>query len=190
MEAAPTPHPQNTSNLILVAASATMTMTAKEAVMDTSGISKPGLQSPSREARKTLRTDQKQQPQDSLAMASFLLRPPMVQGSLPTPRRVSQALHNSPLGKYILEGKTRSLGNGSVLVVVVWEQNLHKLPPLQESPVTLGEWQATGRRAEREGDKALYTKVGPMAENTNIDKIRSTLRSLDESDIEISLIPA
>ena len=42
------------------------------------------------------------------------------------------------MGKYIIEGETRSLGNGSALMVALWESNIPKVPGLQEDTFTLG----------------------------------------------------
>ncbi|KAG0717927.1 hypothetical protein GWK47_053442 [Chionoecetes opilio] len=53
-----------------------------------------------------------------------------------SPGRISHALHTSPLGKYIIEGETRSLGNGSALVVALWESVIPKVPILQDVTFT------------------------------------------------------
>ena len=54
------------------------------------------------------------------ATASFLLRAYDGARVFSNPSKVSQALHLSTLGKYILEGETRSLGIGSALIVALW----------------------------------------------------------------------
>ena len=54
------------------------------------------------------------------------------------PGKVSHALHSSPFSKYILGGETRSLGNGSALILAVWEHNLAKTPLLLQNKFTLG----------------------------------------------------
>ncbi|XP_045138299.1 uncharacterized protein LOC123520256 [Portunus trituberculatus] len=54
------------------------------------------------------------------------------------PAKVSCVLHDSAFGKYILEGETLSLGNGSSLIVAVWAHTLPKVPMLQSPSFTLG----------------------------------------------------
>ncbi|KAG0719058.1 hypothetical protein GWK47_051277 [Chionoecetes opilio] len=91
-------------------------------------------------------------------------------------RPVSHALHTSPLGKNIIEGETRSLGNGSALVVALWESVF----PQGAHP--------TGRHLHprglasscppyREGRcPGAYGKVGPLSEEIkDLEEIRSTL---------------
>ncbi|KAG0712491.1 hypothetical protein GWK47_018364 [Chionoecetes opilio] len=169
--------------------------------------------SPPREARKAPRSTQEQQqqpqeqqqqpheplqlplepqqPLDTQTKVTFLLRACNGARVFSHPGRVSHALHTSPLGKYIIEGETRSLGNSSALVVALWESVIPKVPILQDVTFTLGDWQVTCRRAERAGVLAQYGKVGPLTEEIkDLEEIRSTLRALDGSDIEeVSWIP-
>ncbi|KAG0727549.1 hypothetical protein GWK47_034462 [Chionoecetes opilio] len=82
--------------------------------------------SPSQEGPdKAPRTGQDSQPPpDACVQASYLLRAASGARVFANPSKVSHALHLSPLGKYVLEGETRSLGNGSAFIVVVWEHNI------------------------------------------------------------------
>ncbi|KAG0693189.1 hypothetical protein GWK47_027591 [Chionoecetes opilio] len=132
-----------------------------------------------------------QHPPDTETKVTFLLRACNGARVFSHPGRVSHALHTSPLGKYIIEGETRSLGNGSALVVALWESVIPKVPILQDVTFTLGDWQVTCRRTERAGALAQYGKVGPLSEEIkDLEEIRSTLRALDGSDIEeVSWIP-
>ena len=76
---------------------------------------------------KTPRTTQDQHPStDHVVKASFVLRAITGAKVFANPSRVSHALHQSPLGKYIIDGETRSLGNGSALIVAVWKHNIPK----------------------------------------------------------------
>ncbi|KAG0728298.1 hypothetical protein GWK47_003764 [Chionoecetes opilio] len=132
-----------------------------------------------------------QHPPDTQTKVTFLLRACNGARVFSHPGRVSHALHTSPLGKCIIEGETRSLGNGSALVVALWESVIPKVPILQDVTFTLRDWQVTCRRAERAGALAQYGKVGPLSEEIkDLEEIRSTLRALDGSDIEeVSWIP-
>ncbi|KAG0727474.1 hypothetical protein GWK47_034589 [Chionoecetes opilio] len=103
-------------------------------------LAKRGLHTPAREDRKgkTQRTAVYQQPHADLVKASFLLW--AVDGARVFANPAGspmQALHTSPLSKYLLEWKSRSLGNRSALVVAVWEHNLPKVPFLQGVHFTL-----------------------------------------------------
>ena len=52
------------------------------------------------------------------------------------------------------------MGNDYALIVVIWEHSIPKVPELGQATLTLGEWEVTCRRAEREGSDYLYTRVG------------------------------
>ena len=68
-------------------------------------------------------------------------------------------------------------------MVALWESNVPKVPSLQEGIFTLGEWQVTCRRTDKEGVAAQYDKVGPPSENTDLEEVRRTLKALDGSHI-------
>ncbi|KAG0726011.1 hypothetical protein GWK47_004474 [Chionoecetes opilio] len=114
-----------------------------------------------------------QHPPDTQTKVTFLLR--ACNGARVFSHPVSHALHTSPLGKYIIEGETRSLGNGSALVVALWESGTgNYLAAVPRGPVP---WRK-------------YGKVGPLSEEIkDLEEIRSPLRALDGSDIEVSWIP-
>ncbi|KAG0727657.1 hypothetical protein GWK47_034192 [Chionoecetes opilio] len=77
------------------------------------------------------------------------------------------------------------------LVVALWESAILKVPILQDNTFTLGEWQVTCRRAEREGSPAQYGKVGPLHAEMGLDEVRSLLKALNGTPIEeVSWIPS
>ncbi|KAG0722516.1 hypothetical protein GWK47_005972 [Chionoecetes opilio] len=117
-----------------------------------------------------------QPPAAECVPASFLLRAASGARVFANPSRVSHALHLSPFEKYILEGETRALGNGSALIGVVWEHNIPKVPDLGKTTFTLGEWGVTCRRAERDVPDYLYARVGPLADVTVLDEVRKAFR--------------
>ena len=105
------------------------------------------------------------------------------------PSRVSHALHQSSLGKYIIEGETRSLGNGSALIVAVWEHNIPQIPNLKKPTFTLGKWEITCRRADRDGEDYKYARVEPL-DDTDIEEIRDGFKSFGtEEVVKITWIP-
>lgn len=124
--------------------------------------------------------------------ASFLLRAKDGARVFNNPRRVTAALHQSSVAKYILEGETRSLGDGSALIISMWEDNIVKVPELQNSTTfKLGEWTVTSRRTDRNINiNYRYAKVGPLADDTDLDEIQGSLRPLDGGEVvDISWIP-
>ncbi|KAG0717880.1 hypothetical protein GWK47_053564 [Chionoecetes opilio] len=152
---------------------------------------KRGPPSPPREARKAQRSTQEQQqqpqeqqqqprvqqqlaqvplqlplepqhPPDTETKVTFLLRACNGARVFSHPGRVSHALHTSPLGKYIIEGGTRSLGNGSALVVALWESVIPKVPILQDVTFTLGV-ASYCRRPRGRLPLGQYGKVGPLS---------------------------
>ncbi|KAG0711065.1 hypothetical protein GWK47_021449 [Chionoecetes opilio] len=129
--------------------------------------------------------------QVAYVQASYLLRAASGARVFANPCRVSHALHLSTLGKYVLEGETCALGNGCALVVVIWEHNIPKVPELGQASFTLGEWEVTCRRAEREGPGYHYARVGPLDDLTDISEVRKDFRSFDGGEVvEITWIPA
>ncbi|KAG0716074.1 hypothetical protein GWK47_010489 [Chionoecetes opilio] len=157
-----------------------------------SAIKRARAHSPSQEGPdKVPRTGQDSLPlPEAYVQASYLLRAVSGARVFANPCRVSQALHLSPLGKYVLEGETRALGNGCALIVVFWEHNIPKVPELGQASFTLGEWEATCRRAEREGPDYLYARVGPLDDKTDIGEVRKDFRSFDGVEVvEITWIP-
>ncbi|MPC45822.1 hypothetical protein E2C01_039528 [Portunus trituberculatus] len=80
------------------------------------------------------------------------------------PSHISQALHTSNLGKYLLEGETRSLGNGSALIVTVWEHNIPKVH--QMAHLHLGVWE-----------------VAPFNRDTNQNEVLGGLRPLNNGEV-------
>ena len=96
----------------------------------------------------------------------------------------------SPLGKYVIKGKTRALGNGCALIVVIWEYNIPKVPELGQATLTLGEWMVTCHRAEREGLDYLYARVDPLDDNIDICEVQKDFQSFDGGEVvEITWIP-
>ncbi|KAG0705263.1 hypothetical protein GWK47_024529 [Chionoecetes opilio] len=76
-------------------------------------------------------------------------------------------------------------------VVVIWEHNIPKVPELGQASFTLGEWEVTCRRAEREGPDYHYARVGPLDDSTAITEVRRDFRSFDGGEVvEITWIPA
>lgn len=129
-------------------------------------------------------------PTGDYAKASFLLRSITGSNIFSNPRKVSYALMQSSWCKYLLEGETRPLGNGSTLVVAVWEHNLAKIPDLKAPTFTLGEWEVTCRRADRETENYNYARVGPLNDENTLDELWDTYRSLDGGEVlEMSWIP-
>ena len=57
------------------------------------------------------------------------------------------------------------------------------MPDLQQGTLTLGEWQVTCRCTDNEGATFQYSKVGPLAEDTELEEARQTLRTMDNTDI-------
>lgn len=122
--------------------------------------------------------------------ASYLLRSTTGLKIFANPARVNQAIRQSPLHKFLLEGETRSLGNGSALIIAVWEHNIQNIPLLKQNPFQLGEWEVTCRRAEREDNNTVYAKVGPFSEDTSIQEIMDSLTVLEGGVVEeITWIP-
>ncbi|XP_045117288.1 uncharacterized protein LOC123508006 [Portunus trituberculatus] len=106
------------------------------------------------------------------------------------PSKVSQALHTSTLGKYILEGETRSLGNGSALIITIGESNIFKVPELQLSTFQLGDWTVTSRRADKGGDTFRYAWVGPLADDVDLEAVRKGFNTFDGGEVvEITWLP-
>lgn len=125
--------------------------------------------------------------------ASFLLRSSTGSKVFSNPARVSRTINASFLGKYVLEGETRTLGDGATLVIAVWEHNLPKVPQLEKTTFSLGEWPVICRRADRDGDSYNYGKVGPMGEDTDLEEARNGFRVLEGSGgdiVDISWVPS
>ena len=147
--------------------------------------------SPDQAVKKTPRTTPDPRPSaQGSTLASFLLRAATGARVFSNPKKVSQALNTSGLGKYILEGETRSLGNGSALVVGVWEHNVPKVPELGASSFDLGEWSVTCRRADWKGESFTYARVGPLADDTTVEEVQEGFRAFDGGEVlELSWIP-
>ncbi|XP_045126269.1 uncharacterized protein LOC123513263 [Portunus trituberculatus] len=127
---------------------------------------------------------------DEYVKASFLLRGTLGGRLFANPAKVSRVLHDSAFGKYIIEGETRSLGNGSSLIVAVWAYTLPKVPMLQSPSFTLGEWPVTCRRADRESGTYHYAKVGPLADDTTLEEVRDGFRVLEGNEVvELTWLP-
>ncbi|MPC73632.1 hypothetical protein E2C01_067966 [Portunus trituberculatus] len=123
------------------------------------------------------------------AQASFLLRGTEGGRLFANPAEVSRVLHDSAFGKYILEGETRSLGNGLSLIVVVWA-HLLKIPMLQSSSFTLGEWPVSCHRADQASGTYHYAKVGPLADDTTLEEVRDGFRVLEGNEVvELTWLP-
>ena len=149
--------------------------------------------SPSKDAPdKTPRTcqDEHHTP-DTYVKVSFLLRAVSGARVFNNPRKVSHALHLSDMGKYIIEGETRCLGNGSALIVAVWEHNLSKIPTLAEDTFHLGDWDVHCRRAERDCGDFHYARVGPLADDADLSEVRDHFVALDGGEVvDFTWIPA
>ncbi|MPC61120.1 hypothetical protein E2C01_055185 [Portunus trituberculatus] len=127
---------------------------------------------------------------DEYVKASVLLRGTEGGRLFGNPAKVSRVLHDSAFRKYILEGETRSLGNGSSLIVAVWAHNLPKTPMLQTSSFTLGEWPVTCRRADRDSGTYHYAKVGPLADDTTLEEVRDGFCVLEGNEVvELTWLP-
>lgn len=135
--------------------------------------------------------DELSHPSNSGTKASLLLREVNGARVFTNPRKTSQALHQSSLSKYILEGESRSLGDESALIIAIWEHNITKVPELQkQSPFQLGEWKVTYRRTDRDDINYKYGKVGPLASDTNLEEVVDNLKCFDGGEVvEISWIP-
>ncbi|KAG0720740.1 hypothetical protein GWK47_047876 [Chionoecetes opilio] len=159
---------------------------------ESKSVKRSWAQSPSQEGPdKAPRTGQdSKSPPHVYVQASYLLRATSGARVFANPSKVSHALHLSPLGKYVLEGETRSLGNGSVLIVVVWEHNIPKVPDLGQASFTLGEWEVTCRRAECDGPDYQYARVGPLDDDTDLGEVRKAFRPFDGDEVvKITWIP-
>lgn len=155
-------------------------------------VKRPRTSSPSPDRPdKTSRTNHDSRPpQEAYVRASYLLRAVTGAKVFANPCRVSQALHHSPLGKYVLEGETRALGNGCALIIVIWEHNIPKVTELGQSTLTLGDWEVTCRRAERDDPDYNYARVGPLDDSTDIGEVRNNFRSFDGGEVvELTWIP-
>lgn len=86
------------------------------------------------------------------------------------PQRVAHALSSSPRGKNVLEGELCSLRNDSSLVFQVLGYHNLKVPELSKSSFTLGDWEVTCCRTEKDDDYQS-TKVGQLAEETTTEKV-------------------
>ena len=115
----------------------------------------------------------------SYSAASFMLRSTNGKRVFNNPKKVSEALLSSSFSKYILEGETRNLGNGTALIIAVHEHNVTKVPELSLPSFKLGEWEVTCRRAEKEGVSFQYGKVGPLDEESSLEEIKAALRTFD-----------
>ncbi|KAG0720212.1 hypothetical protein GWK47_048948 [Chionoecetes opilio] len=163
---------------------------------------KRGPPSPPREARKAPRSTQEQQQQPPRAAAAApgpaaaapgpFSAAPGSTAAAPGAAAIPRTTKLSPLGMYIIEGETRSLGNGSALVVALWERGHPQgAPPTERHlhPRGLAGFLA----AVREGPGALaqFWKVGPLSEKLRIlRRSPSTLRAWTARDIEeVSWIP-
>lgn len=132
-----------------------------------------------------------QQPDQQYIKASFLLRATNGARVFNNPSKVSHALLHSSLGKYILGGETRCLGNGSALIVAVWEHILPKVPVLRESTFQLGDWEVSCRRAESDSGNYQYARVGPLDDAADLTDIQHHFKTLDGGDVvELAWIPA
>lgn len=78
-----------------------------------------------------------------------------------------------------MERETSALGNGSTLMFFVYEHNVPKMPELTIPSFTLGEWEATCSKAERDGISYKYARVGPLVEETKLQDIQDGFRLLD-----------
>ncbi|XP_063858579.1 uncharacterized protein LOC135099879 [Scylla paramamosain] len=114
---------------------------------------------------------------------AFLLRTCNGARIFSSPSRVSHALHGFPIGKYIIEGDTRSLSNGSSLVISVWEHNILGVPDLLTGTFTLGDWQVTCRRTDDDGTTFTSGKIGPLADDTDLQEVCHAQKAMDNTDI-------
>ena len=68
--------------------------------------------------------------------------------------------------------------------MALWEHSIHKVPDLQKGTLTLGEWQVTCRHTDNEGVTFQYGRIGPLAEDTELEEICHTLKAMDNTDIK------
>ena len=126
----------------------------------------------------------------SYTIASYMLRSSTKTRLFGNPKKVTEALLSSSLSKYILEGETRSLGNGAALIIALYEHNIPKVPELSMPTLTLGEWKVTCRRADKDDNNYQYAKVGPLDEDADLNEIRAVLRTFGGGECtEVSWIP-
>ena len=76
------------------------------------------------------------------------------------------------------------MDNGSALKVTLWEYNIFKVPDLQKGTLTLGEKQVSCRCKDNERATFQYGKIGPLAEDNELEKVCQTLRAMDNTDIK------
>ncbi|KAK8374943.1 hypothetical protein O3P69_011864 [Scylla paramamosain] len=91
-------------------------------------------------------------PRDPRRPSTLARRTGFLHGSQQRKTMAGQSPFDSPLKKYILEGHTRALGNGSSLVIAVWGHNIPEVPPLLQDSFIIGDWTVTCRRVERGGN--------------------------------------
>lgn len=114
--------------------------------------------------------------------ASLLLR-------TKTGAQISHAHSSSPIEKYVLDGETRSQGNGSPPIIVVYDHNLLNVPDFSQPTFKLGEWKVTCRRTERNDDRPQYARVVPLADETKMNEIQETFQTLDGGEnVELTWI--
>lgn len=64
------------------------------------------------------------------------------------------------------------------------------MPDFSQPSFKLGEWEITCRRVERDDDRHQYAWVGPLADETKMDEIQETFRTLDGVEyVELTWIP-
>ena len=128
---------------------------------------------------------------DQYVKVSFLLRAVSGARIFNNPGKVTHALHQSNLAKYIMGEETRSLGNGSALIIAVWDHLLPKVPQLSSSTFDLGEWPVYCRRAERECGDFQYARVGPLGDDVALSEVMDKFRAFDGERVEeLAWIPA
>ena len=129
---------------------------------------KPGLASSPRTDHKSLRTKLDNHQNLEEVRASYLLRAVNGVRVFANPSSVTQALHTST--QYLLEGGTRSLGNGLAHVVTVWE-HISKVLLFLQTHFRFGDWEEICRGAEMDVDTFNYDKVGPLDSDTDLQEV-------------------
>ena len=69
-------------------------------------------------------------------------------------------------------------------MVALWEHNIHKVLDLQKGTLTLGKWQVTYRHTDNERVTFQYGRIGPLAEDTELEEVCHTIRAMDNTYIK------
>lgn len=74
-------------------------------------------------------------------------------------------------------------GNWSALIVAVWGHTLPQIITLDRDTFELREWTLHYRMVERECGDFQNARIGPLAEETNLNEVRGDFRTFEDDEV-------